>query len=288
MTVTLLEASERAICPLCRIEPVRPVRRARSWRTEIEGEYWVHACPSCGLWATSPRPPREHLADVYPSSYHDVRDRVDQAAPDQPTRGRLLDIGCGVGNYLAHARAEGWAATGIELSPRAADVARRRGFTVVVGDATIVDWPTGPFERIRCAHTLEHVPDPVELLHRIHSVVAPEGEISIVVPNRRSVTCAAFRRYWHALDLPRHLWHFAPRDIRALAAVTGLKVTSSRHITSPNGLLGSVECVIEAASGQYVPLRERRTLRLAVLPIPWVFARLGLADVVEYTLARKT
>src|ERR1700722_17232274 len=54
-------------------------------------------------------------------------------APRFVPTGRWLDIGCGVGMLLALTSEHGWESVGIDLSPRAADTARRRGLNAICG-----------------------------------------------------------------------------------------------------------------------------------------------------------
>jgi SAM-dependent methyltransferase len=278
---------EAGRCPNGHGEPTRLVRRSRSWLDEVPGAFEVRACSVCGLWVTSPRPAAESLATVYPPGYHKVRlaNPGQTMAVTAPDRGLLLDVGCGVGDAMASAAAEGWRCRGIEISPQAAEVARGRGFETIVGDALTVEFPSERFDRVLCWHTLEHVSDPLGLLGRLRGAVREGGHISVLVPNRRSVLAVMFRRCWYHLDLPRHLFHFRPADIRALASQAGLEVRAERHKASPSGLLGSVDCLTAAwGRTRTTSLRRSPRLRSATRAVTWPIARVGLADVVEYEL----
>jgi SAM-dependent methyltransferase len=279
-------ALEPAVCPRCGIPPDRVVRRARSWLDVVPGVYEVRECPACALWMTSPRPRTEELGRVYPPGYHRIGRRDPPWAPPAGEKGTLLDVGCGVGDFLVLARAEGWHCTGIEISPEAAAVARARGFDVIVGDATEVPLPPARFDCVRCAHTLEHVPDPVRLLRRLREAADDDATIEVIVPNRISATAAIFRSRWYHLDVPRHLFHFRPADVGALAAQAGLSIDSLHHTSSPSGLLGSLDCVVAAILGRpRTRLRARKDFRRLALPLAWALARLGWADVVRYRLS---
>lgn len=278
---------EDARCCVCGGMPGAPVRRAKSWLDDVEGTYDVRACSRCGLWMTSPRPDRLELRSVYPEGYH----RVVPEPPstfDAPHGRRLLDVGCGVGNYLAIARAAGWTCSGIEISSEAAEVAQARGFDVVVGDAAELDLGEDAFHQIRCAHVIEHLPDPGRVLRKLARALTRDGEIVVLVPNRLSFTALAFGKYWYHLDVPRHLFHFRPRDLQRLAANSSLTVASVRHTGSSAGVAGSVDCVLAAAAGRRVSRLYANTLarRLARAP-SLAFATLRLADVVEYRLVRR-
>ena len=155
---------------------------------------------------------------------------------------------------------------------------------MITGDATDDVYPEQEFDRVQCWHTLEHVHDPGLLLRRLRDAVKADGCISLVVPNRRSLTCSVFRRYWYHLDVPRHLHHFGPGDVRTLAAANGLLVRSVRHTASPSGLLGSVDIVVTRLLRRDPRLRSRIRLRSSARALTWPIARIHLADVVEYEL----
>jgi SAM-dependent methyltransferase len=279
-TVTL----EPALCPCCGVPPQRLVRRSRSWLDGVPGVFDVRACRACGLWITSPRPSEEDLRRVYPAGYHRSRITEQQAERPRLMHGSLLDVGCGVGDGLVLARADGWECTGIEQSEEAAAIARARGLHVITGDATDDVYPEQRFDRVRCWHTIEHVSDPGLLLRRLGNAVKPNGSISLVLPNRGGLTSAVFRRYWYHLDVPRHLHHFRPNDVRVLAAANGLSVESVRHAASPSGLLGSLDIVLGRLARRDPRLRSRNRLRSTVRALTWPIARLHLADVVDYEL----
>jgi SAM-dependent methyltransferase len=277
-----LMRTEVARCPLCSLEPDRLARRARSWLDDVPGEYTVRRCPACGMWITSPRPTKEDLAEAYPAGYHRVS--VSRTPPRSlPTQGKLLDVGCGVGDYLLQAQAAGWDCTGIEIAQEAVEIARARGLNVIHGDATDDIYPNTQFDRVVCWHTLEHVPDPILLLRRLRDAVKSDGSIDLLLPNPQSAQSLLFRRYWYHLDLPRHLHHFRPRDVAALAEASGLSVVSVRHTASPSGLLGSLDILV-SRSAVRSRLRLQGGVRWVTRWLTWTIARLRLADVVEYEL----
>jgi len=278
-------ALEAALCPRCSVAPTKLVRRAESWLDDVPGVYSVCACPICGLWVTTPRLQLLHLA--YPDAYFRVR--LDDSAWPQARehRGDLLDVGCGVGDSLVQARSQGWRCVGIEISENAAAIARARGFEVIVGDATDVEYPPILFDFVRCWHTLEHVKDPVKLLGKLRDAVRLDGVVQLLLPNPRSLTSILFRRYWYHLDVPRHLHHLRPGDVAALAQKVGLHIRRIRQTASPSGLLGSIDIVVAQTTGYAdFRLRSKPRLRSFTRIVTWPAARVGLADVVEYELTR--
>jgi SAM-dependent methyltransferase len=279
------------VCPRCGVEPEKLVRRARSPFDNLAGSFDVRACPGCGMWITSPRPIEEDLELIYPDDY--LPYRVPQApAPAGPDgaelRGDLLDVGCGAGSYLEKARKEGWRGSGIEWSPQAAAVARSRGFEVIVGDALTVGFPDRRFDRVRSAHVLEHVVDPVRLLERLAAATKPDGIVEIIVPNPRSVAARLFRNHWQGLELPRHLFHYRAEDVADLARLAGLEVVGIRHYGTPSPILWSFDRILTSLGRRpRTRLRDRQAMRRLVHPVAALFARFNAGDVVEYRLRRR-
>lgn len=151
------------------------------------------------------------------------------AAPD--TR-RLLDVGCGTGDFLAFMQENGWQVEGLDLSPHATRTAAARGLTVhcqKLGDflKTAPD-RLAAFTVVTLLNVLEHVPDPVDLLQLCAQVLAPGGIVVVRVPNDFSQlqTCASLRLgvgpWW--ITLPDHLNYFDFASLRSLLEYTGFEV----------------------------------------------------------------
>lgn len=100
---------------------------------------------------------------------------------------RVLDVGCDTG-YLGEALAAfGNTVSGFEVNPDAAAVARGHYAQVEVGDLEAVDlaavFDGQQFDVIVFADVLEHLRDPLPVLRRVRSLVAPGGSVVISVPN---------------------------------------------------------------------------------------------------------
>lgn len=105
-----------------------------------------------------------------------------------PSRGELLDIGCGTGNFLAAARDAGYTVTGTELGRNAARFAKQQlGLLRILG-LTISEfaekYPGDKFDVITFFEVLEHQTAPVEFVEKVKSCQRPRGYIALSVPNR--------------------------------------------------------------------------------------------------------
>jgi SAM-dependent methyltransferase len=201
-------------------------------------------CPRCSLvWLDSPPLPEE-MGTHYGVAY----DRSVAAAGDDLERwrdrrdvllryksgGTLLDLGCSAGGFLDSMKGPSWKLCGIEMSPAvAARATARTGAAVFVGD--ILDAPFLPhsFDAITCFHVFEHLYNPLEVLRKVAEWLKPDGVFYTFMPNIESAGARLFKSYWYALELPRHLYHFSPRSLKALAHSAGLEevsVTTDREV----------------------------------------------------------
>jgi SAM-dependent methyltransferase len=144
-------------------------------------------------------------------------------------RGRLLDVGCGAGAFLARMRDLGWEVLGLEPDPRAARVARETfGLEVVAASLQEAELPEGSFDVVTLNHVVEHVPDPVDLLAGCRRVLRPGGRIVVLTPNVESLACRIFGRWWRGWEVPRHLVLFSVGSLGRVAERAGLRVRELR------------------------------------------------------------
>ncbi|HEY8766560.1 MAG TPA: class I SAM-dependent methyltransferase, partial [Dehalococcoidia bacterium] len=164
---------------------------------------------------------------------------VRSAAPGN----RLLDVGAGIGTFLALARdSAGWEVAGTEVSESAMALARRRyGIHLVQGQAEDIELGSARFDIVTLWHVLEHVPSPMRLLEVCHEALAPGGLLVVAVPNdseSRVGFVSAKERIVHPIrrkrvknlryyplrpDAEIHLSHFSPNTLVQLLRHAGFE-----------------------------------------------------------------
>jgi SAM-dependent methyltransferase len=88
---------------------------------------------------------------------------------------------------------------------------------LIEGDIFSAELKEGSFEVVTFWHVLEHLPRSQKVLERVRRLLSPGGWVFISLPNLNSLQARLFRRYWYAFDdVPRHLYHFAPRPLEIL------------------------------------------------------------------------
>lgn len=137
--------------------------------------------------------------------------------------GRLLDVGCALGDFVLEAMRRGWSADGLEVSAFAAAQARARGARVhhgLLGPQTISE---SSYDVITMYDTLEHTDDPVGMLREVRRALAPGGLAHIVTPNVTGLQSRVFGRRWYHYKPDEHLVYFGPHTLRRACESAGLE-----------------------------------------------------------------
>jgi len=183
---------------------------------------------------------------------------------------RLLDIGCGLGNYLADKRALGWDVYGVEPASNAVAICRRRGLKVSEGMFDPAKWQPDFFDTVTLLQVMEHIDDPQSLLKQIHAVLKPRGILYITVPNIRSIPAKLFTTYWIGTDVPRHYYFYTPETVSRLLINSGFKIVKWYTISSTSGYTAALEFALRERVRYRIArdrIRKHRLLSLLVLPL---------------------
>lgn len=140
-----------------------------------------------------------------------LKQKVSLLSKYHSSKGKLLDIGCGTGDFLAVAKRKQWTALGIEPNEKAGRFAKEKGLTL---QNNIDEVKSDSIDVVTMWHVLEHIPDWEHQIKEIQRVLKKEGILMIAVPNFKSFDAAYYQQYWAAYDVPRHLWHFSQTSIQ--------------------------------------------------------------------------
>jgi SAM-dependent methyltransferase len=149
--------------------------------------------------------------------------------PKAPKRGRLLDLGCGVGNFLAAVREGGFEVTGIEMNRNAVQFAHehyRLPNVFAMRPEEFCRTPEyGKFEVVTFFEVLEHQEDPHGFLAAAKQCLAAGGYVALSVPNRNR-----WQKGIETLDYPpNHLTRWSPLALANFLARSGFEVLSMKE-----------------------------------------------------------
>lgn len=194
-------------------------------------------CETCELVITSPRPISELLSSYYISENYishakkakRIFDKVYQISRLFTMRWKLklindnsiadteliklLDFGCGTGEFLYACKKSGYHIKGVEPS----EIARSNSsVTIQENIHKSLEDISEDFDAITIWHVLEHVPDLNTLLDQLKQKLKKNGTMFIAVPNHQSKDSSIYQNAWAGYDVPRHLWHFTQSSMKHL------------------------------------------------------------------------
>ena len=157
--------------------------------------------------------------------------------------GCLLDVGCGNGRFLDGMKKLGWRVKGVEFNEHAVSVCRLSDLDVHHGDLLSAKFQEDSFDVINVSHVIEHVPDPVPLFAELAKILKPGGILIIKTPNSRALGRAWFSNNWFPNEVPRHIYLFSEKNLRAIGDACGLELEQIRTRTSVKIILNSIDYV---------------------------------------------
>ena len=137
---------------------------------------------------------------------------------------RLLEIGPGDGRFLESAKRDNWDCTGVDVSERVAEYARRRsGINILIGDLSQFKFPADSFDVVNLDQVLMYVEDPTALLTEVERVLKPAGICRIREYDSDSVSALlAGKKYWMYCPTVLLVWSY--QSICKVAAASGMEI----------------------------------------------------------------
>jgi SAM-dependent methyltransferase len=137
--------------------------------------------------------------------------------------GRLLDIGCGSGEFLVRMKEFGWDVVGIEPDPEAVKVCQNLSLNVIEGTIEEVDLPNNQFDVVTMNHVIEHVLDPIKTFKKCYHTLKIGGRLIVVTQNTEGLGRRCFGKSWRGWDVPRHIYSFNLQTIKDCAERVGFR-----------------------------------------------------------------
>ncbi|MGB2925067.1 MAG: class I SAM-dependent methyltransferase [Limnothrix sp.] len=217
-------------CPVCE------TNKARYLFTIDIGQ--LITCQNCSLIYYIPRPSPEELTKFYSNEnyrkefseslmsgkkfakqrYFQFEENIKKYDPKllNLSSKKILDIGCGTGDFLNIAQEKNWTIAGQELSSEAAISANQMlGHNCVQsGDLSILNLPAEFYDVVTIYHVIEHLISPIEMLQKIHKLVRPGGLVFVETPNIGGLGAKIQKEKWSQIMPPEHINYFQPASLK--------------------------------------------------------------------------
>ena len=227
-------------CRHCRTEYFRPdPRLAPAAAGAPISEYW-----------------EKYKFDIYTDQavQQDYENRYRAAIRDAETLAgpirSVLDVGCGIGNFVAFAEAQGMTAYGVDVDGGAVAAARARGLQVRQSadlDELVADRSV---DAVTLWDVIEHLYDPEPVVRQVLRKLKPGGTVLLETPDAafpvRHVALSAYAASGGKLNMTRRLYYwehkiyFTEAGLRSILGRAGCEVVSVRHETSPRAKMQAI------------------------------------------------
>ena len=138
--------------------------------------------------------------------------------------GRLLDLGCGRGEYLDAFAKLGHETSGIDISPIAAGFSPSHSVALVDLERDPMPYPAGSFDYVFSKSVVEHLHHPVTVLEKVRSVLKPGGIAVIMTPSW-------IHNAWGPFYIDHtHVTPFTIPSLRDCFELVGLETVAMRHL----------------------------------------------------------
>ena len=195
-----LSQTERVSCNICGSTATQPVPQKLNFS--------LVQCLRCGLVYTNPRAfhkkeddyskgatieiggqIKTDIASLYSDILYNLGNRV--------LVGKLLDVGCALGHFMAFAKRYGWEVEGVERSPYAECAAQNVGAkvhgTVLLKDARLTQ---DFYHACVLVEVVEHLADPRETIEEVWRLLQPGGMVFLTTSNFASYRSLLLREEW--------------------------------------------------------------------------------------------
>lgn len=308
-------------CNLCKYGDFEELFGNHDRFYRVKGDFVLCKCKNCGLIFINPQPDMQELEKHYPpEKYYSLRKNkkntpgmyekliIDKNASLKkiilsPLRkfmrstkivpsGKILDIGCGSGEFLSLMNKTGMDCFGVDPGLSSKDISKNNDLHLVKGELKEAEYPSNFFDVITMNHSFEHVLDPLETLTEIKKILKRGGTAIIGVPQSSSLAFFLFGKNWVNLDTPRHLFIYNPSTLRMYANKVGLEVKKIRYCSGSLQITGSLAYLLNKWRIKKFFLSDKgivhnKKLSFLLLPVVAILDFFKIGDSIEIFLEKK-
>lgn len=231
----------KKVCPVCRsnVDP-------------LKSEIYI-SCPVCDCRFIQNLPTEKTLQKM--SNYWGTRNisvstphltsqtdylRIKRLSHYIQPQSKILDVGCGTGNFLREARRNGYHGTGMDIALPVIRYLTKQDIPVV---SSLHKLGAQTFDAVVSFDVLEHLNNPHTWLSHIRRILKANGVFMISTPNAGGISSRILGRYWWVFGPADHVILYRVKTLEKLLTMHGFQILSIRTDTltpwayPPNTLL---------------------------------------------------
>ena len=182
----------------------------------------------------------------FPDTFFRSRPELLKRAGVRDFSAAILDIGCGgQAQWLRDLRSIGFRNL-LGIDPFIASDLQLEGVKILRSDTSALanHLSARSFDLITLHHSLEHIPNQLETLRDIETLLAPTGTCVIRIPTISSSAWETYGVNWVELDAPRHLYLHSKHSLRDAARRVGLHLFKIEYDTTAFEFYGSEQYML--------------------------------------------
>lgn len=251
-------------CPLCHNKfPAQKLYQVSKQNYFKERNFAYFLCKKCQVAFLYPRITKKDIYQIYKGKYFSFQHKPGNKLIDsilswelypydkyicqvvKEGGRRLLDVGCGSGDFLYKMQKRGWDVYGIEPFLEAVNASRKKvgEERILKGELPKVKFRNKNFDVVTLWGVLEHLPNPLIYISKIHSLLGKRGYFIMEVPNLDSFLLSIFGNNYNWLSTNEHVFIYSKKGVKKLLNDNGfstvpiyspMKITSNFAINMAN------------------------------------------------------
>jgi len=235
---------EKISCPLSEKKTVLKNYINVKDHSNTQEEFTIVSCETNNFLFTNPRPKESDI-----SKYYDFEDYISHTNKENDFVSKLyqivrnysikikckliskligskkiLDVGCGTGEFLSYMTSKGFDTYGVEIAKNARELSIKNHGLLVKDSLSSLKEKN--FDIITMWHVLEHVYDLDGYMKKIKNILNDNGIVIIAVPNHKCFDQKFYGKHWAGWDVPLHLWHFDKESMLKVSNKYGFEISS--------------------------------------------------------------
>lgn len=140
------------------------------------------------------------------------------------TKPKILDIGCGWGDFLTVLKKKEIPYLGIDTSAASIEICRKQNLNCQLTDIDkLLKYNKEKFSAVTCFQVIEHLKNPIPFLTAVKKLLKKNGVILLTTPNNDSPVRFRQKHRWSVYNTDSHLVFYNQRNLTDVLKSAGFK-----------------------------------------------------------------